>query len=353
MKRRLTIHDVAKRTSLSISTISLVLNNKPNVSQETRKKVLQAIEDLGYHPQRSARGLASKISGNIGFIVTEDHFSQTEPFYTKIFLGTEFEARDHNYYILLTTVSKHFSKTSSIPRFLLERNVDGVIIAGKINEGLVDYIEHLGIPIVLVDYELKRRRISSVLIDNRKGIREGTEHLIRIGHINIGFIGGDLAHPSIAERFKAYKETLRDYNLPLQGELIVIDETDTAIRNGYRAMEKLLKREVNLSAVVVANDAMAIGCMQYAKTVFLKIPEALSIVGFDDIEISSHIEPGLTTVRVYKEEMGKLAVRRLVEMVRSKTQTVVTVHVPVELVVRGSTRAVGERLRQPSDSLSA
>jgi LacI family transcriptional regulator len=351
MKRHLTIHDVARRTSLSISTISLVLNNKPHVSEETRRKVLQAIEELGYHPQRSARGLASQSSGNLGFIVTEDHFSQTEPFYTRIFLGTECEARDHNYYILLTTVSKHFSKTSTVPRFLLEKNVDGVIIAGKINEKLIDYIEHLGIPIVLVDYGLKRKRISSILIDNRKGIREATEHLIQNGHRDIAFIGGDLTHPSIAERLEAFKETLREHNVSLKEEIIVVDETDNRIRNGYRAMEKLLKRDVRPSAVVAANDAMAIGCIQYTKTIGLKIPEDFSIVGFDDIEISDHIEPRLTTVRVHKEEMGKLAMRRLVEIVRSKTQTVVTVHVPVELIVRESTRSLNASMPQLSATL--
>src|SRR5690349_3574720 len=131
MKRRPTIHDVAKRAELSISTVSLVLNNKSNVSESTREKVLQIIAELGYHPQRSARGLASSLSGNLGFILSEDHFSQAEPFYTKIFLGTEFEARAHNYYILLTTVETAPRADSTPPRFLLEQNVDGVIIAGK------------------------------------------------------------------------------------------------------------------------------------------------------------------------------------------------------------------------------
>ena len=169
MKIRPTIKDVAKRAGLSLSTVSLAINNSGYVSKETRIRVLKVVEELGYHPSRAARGLASRKSGNVGFILTDDHFCQAEPFYTKVFLGTEFEARKHNYYILLTTVGRRFTKNGSTPRFLLERNIDCVIIAGKISERLVDYIEGLGLPIVLVDYELPRKRLSMVLIDNRKG----------------------------------------------------------------------------------------------------------------------------------------------------------------------------------------
>ena len=134
-----TIKDVAKKAGVSLSTVSLVINDKQNVSEATIRKVQQAIQELNYHPRRSAQVLASKKSGNIGFILTNDHFSRAEPFYTKIFLGSEFEARKHNYYILLTTIENKFSK-KSIPRFLLEKNVDGVILAGRVPESLVNYI---------------------------------------------------------------------------------------------------------------------------------------------------------------------------------------------------------------------
>ena len=108
MKHRPTIRDVAKKAGMSLSTVSLVINNRGYVSSGTRESVLKIVRELSYHPTRSARGLASKTSGNIGFILSEEHFSQAEPFYTRIFLGTEFEARDHNFYILLTTVGNQF-----------------------------------------------------------------------------------------------------------------------------------------------------------------------------------------------------------------------------------------------------
>ncbi|HUL45286.1 MAG TPA: LacI family DNA-binding transcriptional regulator [Bacteroidota bacterium] len=331
MKQRPTIEDVARRVSLSISTVSLVLNDKPNVSEETRRKVKKAIRDLGYHPHRTARGLASQSSGNIGFILTENHFQQSEPFYTRIFLGTEFAARENNYYILLTTVGNG----DSIPRFLLERNVDGVIIAGRIDEQYVDGILSMGVPVVLVDFVIPLKKVSAVLIDNRRGAATAVEHLIGQYGSDIGFIGGDMSHPSIAERYEGYKEALRLHQLSLANTLIDTREADTGVENGYRAAVRLLAA-AKPKAIFAANDALALGCMRYLKERGLKIPGEIGIAGFDDIEASSHVEPRLTTVRVFKEEMGRVAVQQLMESIKSKSETVVTVHVPVELVVNQS-----------------
>ena len=348
MKRQPTIEDVARKASLSISTVSLVLNNKPNVSDETRRKVQQAIQELGYHPHRGARGLASNISGNIGFILSDDHFIQGEPFYTRIFLGTEFEARNHNYYILLTTVSKQFRKKVSIPRFLFERNVDGIIISGKIDDQYVEYINSIGLPIVLVDYSLPRNRFSSVLIDNLRGSHAAVSHLIKRGHREIAFIGGDIQHPSITERLEGYKDTLQEHGIALNQSFVSVDEHDTRMDNGYRAIQKILLKRKRPTAVFAANDSMAIGCTRYLKEVGIKIPGDIAVIGFDDIDMSSLVDPQLSTIRVFKEKMGTLALQRLVEMIKSKTETVATIHVPVELIIRESTGGNGKIQRSES-----
>ena len=199
MKHRPTIRDVARKAGLSLSTVSLVINNRGYVSPETRESVLKVVRELSYHPTRSARGLASKTSGNIGFILSEEHFSQAEPFYTRIFLGTEFEARIHNFYILLTTVGDQFDPDQYVPRFLLERNVDGIIIAGKVSEKLISYIDSLGLPIVLVDYEMKRALHSAVLIDNWRGGTLAVEHLTG-GSPSWGGTSGIRAFPNAMRR---------------------------------------------------------------------------------------------------------------------------------------------------------
>jgi LacI family transcriptional regulator len=338
MKKIPTIRDVAKKAHLSLSTVSLVINNKANVNEETRQKVQTIIDELGYHPRRSARGLASQLSGNIGFILTDDHFSQAEPFYTKIFLGTEFEARTHNYYILLTTVSRTF-KASEIPRFLLEHNVDGVIVAGEVGGGWIDYIMGRHLPVVLVDYEVNRRSLSTVLIDNRMGAQAAVDHLIDNGHKKIGFIGGNITHPSIKDRYVGFRETMTNRGVPLNDAWMYLDGETTALIDGYRAAEKFFACEDVPTAIFAANDVMAIGFMQYMKERGMKISEETSIVGFDNIEAGLQVIPRLTTVNVHCEELGSIAVRRIVEMIAQKSDVVTKTVVPVELVVRESTKA--------------
>ncbi len=335
MKKIPTIRDVAKKAHLSLSTVSLVINNKTNVNEETRQKVLRIIEELGYHPRRSARGLASQLSGNIGFILTDDHFSQAEPFYTKIFLGTEFEARKHNYYILLTTVSRTF-KASDIPRFLLEHNVDGVIVAGEIGSGWIDYITERKLPVVLIDFELNRRSLSTVLIDNHAGARMAVDHLINNGHKNIGFIGGNITHPSIRSRYDGFRDTMEERGLTPSGDWIYVDGESTALIDGYRAAEKFLARPALPTAVFAANDVMAIGFMQYMKERGMSVADKIAIVGFDNIEAGLQVIPRLTTMNVHCEELGSIAVRRMAEMISSKSEAVTRTIVPVELVIRES-----------------
>ncbi|MDP2883992.1 MAG: LacI family DNA-binding transcriptional regulator [Ignavibacteria bacterium] len=338
--RRPTIRDVARKSGLSVSTVSLVLNEKSNVAKETRQKVQKVIADLNYHPQRSARGLASKSSGNIGFILTDDHFNVAEPFYTRVFLGTEFEARKHNYYVLLTTVAPTVRATKEMPRFLLEHNVDGVIIAGKIGTPWIQYVRDRSLPIVLIDYEIPRHRLSTVTMDNRDGARLVVEHLLELGHTKIGFIGGDLDHPSIAERYHAYCDNLQSRGVEITSAWKSINEPDTCMENGYRAAKGILAPAARRpSAIFAANDAMALGCMKYCKDVGISVPDSVAIVGFDNIEAGLLVQPRLTTVNVHREEMGAMAVRHLVEMMRDKNDVMVKTTTPVELVIRESSGA--------------
>jgi LacI family transcriptional regulator len=331
-----TIKDVAKKAGVSLSTVSLVLNHKKNVSEETVKKVQQAIDELDYHPRRSAQGLASKKSGNIGFILTTDHFSNAEPFYTKIFLGSEFEARKHNYYIILTTVEQKFNK-KSIPRLLLERNVDGVILAGKVPDGLIHYIQQIDLPIIFIDYFPANGNYPAVLIDNIAGAKQAVKHLIKKGHRQISFVGGDISHPSIQERYLGYKQALEEAKIPFNEHLVILDEDYPGDKNGYSALCKLRKRKVSFTAIFAANDAMAFGCMRCMKEKGIKVPDQIALVGFDDVDVSWQMEPQLTTIRVNKEEIGAIAVKNMVDLILSNKKSLGKILVPVELVIRSST----------------
>jgi LacI family transcriptional regulator len=331
-----TIKDVAKRAGVSLSTVSLVINKKKNISQDTIHKVERAIEELNYYPRHSARGLASKKSGNLGFILTDDHFSRAEPFYTKIFLGTEIEARKHNYYILLTTVDRKYSK-KSIPRFLLEKNVDGVILAGHVPGGLIDHINNdYNIPIVYIDYFPQKSKSFAVLIDNREGARIAVEHLINKGHRDIAFICGEISHPSMQERLMGYKQALQHAGLPIDERLVIIEESDTSDNDGYNATCKLYNQNKKFTAIFAANDAMAFGCMCCMREKNIRVPQQVALVGFDDVDVARRMDPQLTTIRVDKEDMGATAIKNLVEMISEDKKKYGKILVPVELVLRQS-----------------
>lgn len=331
-----TIKEVAKRAGVAQSTVSLVINEKRHVSPATRQKVLKAVRELNYHPRRSARVLATRRTGNIGFILSDEHFYQAEPFYTRIFLGTEFEARKHFYYVLLTTVGDEFNPRKFVPRFLVEKNVDGVILTGKVSDSLIYYIRDSGIRLVLIDYYPKDSRFPAVLIDNLHGAYEAVNHLIALGHRRIGFIGGSTDHPSISDRLKGYAQALEEAGLARHNSLVAADQPDSSAEGGYSAARRLLRPSLRSTAIFATNDSMAVGAIRAATEAGLNVPDDLAIVGFDDIEIASHADPPLTTMRVPKEEMGALAVRKIAEMIESGHERSVKTLVSAELIVRGS-----------------
>ncbi|HEX2867302.1 MAG TPA: LacI family DNA-binding transcriptional regulator [Ignavibacteriales bacterium] len=332
-----TIKDVARKANVSIATVSLVIHNHKRISDETRTRVNKAIKELNYHPSRSARGLVSRKTGNIAFIVTEDHFLRSEPFYTRIFLGTEFEARQNEYYILLTIIKSDFKKGDRLPRCVLERNVDGVIIAGKVPEDIITCLEKYDFPLNFVDYSPPADRYPVVLIDNFSGGMQAVQHLISLGHKHIGFVAGDIQHPSIRDRFQGYKIALENADINYNSTYSVTDENYPARENGYHAAKKLLKANKKITAIFSCNDAMAIGVMQYLKEAGMSIPEDVSVIGFDDVEAGLSLDPPLSTIGVPKIEMGSEVMRLMADILNGKVTSPKKVLIPVELIERKST----------------
>lgn len=335
-----TIKDVAKEANVSIATVSLVINNNARISQDTRKKVLRAIKKLNYHPSRSARGLVSRKTGNIGFVLTEEHFLRTEPFYTKIFLGTEFEARTKDYYVLLATVNSSYSEGDFLPRFIVEKNFDGIVIAGKVPDSLIESILEYKKPTVFVDFSPNNGDYPIVLTDNIKGGQLATEHLIAYGHKKIAFIGGEISHPSISDRLQGYKLALQKAKIDIDESLIVTNDNYLSRQNGCSSAELLIDRRKDVTAIFAANDATAIGIMQCLKNKGIEVPDGISVIGFDDVEADLLIDPPLTTMRVPKLNMGIEAVQLMLQIINSKNVKAKKVLVPVELIVRGTTKNI-------------
>jgi LacI family transcriptional regulator len=331
-----TIKDVAKEANVSIATVSLVLHNHNRISVGTSQRVNKAIKKLNYHPSRSARGLVSQKTGNIGFILTDDHFLRSEPFYTRIFLGTEFEARKYEYYILLTTIPSNYNEKDRIPRFILEKNIDGIIIAGKVPQAIIDHVEKYNLPLAFVDYYLTSCDYPVVLIDNISGGMKATQYLIDKKHKNIGFIAGDISHPSISDRFLGFKTAMENAGLQYTELNYVIDEDYTARENGFNAAKKLLTLNNDITAIFACNDAMAIGVIQFLKENGYAIPNDISVIGFDDVEADLTFDPPLSTISVPKHEMGIEILRLMAELIKNEKATKKKILVPVELVERSS-----------------
>ena len=332
-----TIKDVAQRAKVSTATVSLVLHNNKRITDVTRRKVIKAIQDLEYRPSSVARGLVLRQTHNIGFIVTDDHFLKTEPFYTHIFLGTEFEARGHKYYILLNTIPTVFNEQNCLPRFVKEKNVDGVIIAGKVPQEIINCLEPYHLPLVFVDYHPANGQHYAVLIDNIEGGKIATDFLIDLGHRRIAFLGGDLDHPSIRDRFHGYQLALEEKKIPIDKKIIITSEKMTSRDAGIHAAQELLKNSKNITAVFACNDAMALGAIQLFKTQGLRIPEDISIIGFDNVEAGLTSDPPLTTINVPKIELGAQTMKVMVDILENRAKKSHKILVSVERVVRDST----------------
>jgi LacI family transcriptional regulator len=316
---------------------------------------------MGYVARPAARQLASRKTGNVGFALRTDHFARSEPFYTHVFLGAEFEADLHDRYVLLATIPESYTPGEDTPRFLRERNVDGILVAGKVATEFVTEIEATNLPIVMIDFEANDH--AAVVIDNQAGARMAVEHLLSLGHTSIAFVGADTSHPAIAERLDGYRLALATADVALDPRNVIVDDLRKPdFETGRLLADRLFAMEPRPSAVFCVNDAIALGVLNTATRSELSVPGELSVVGFDDVAGARTANPPLTTLRVFKEQLGGLAVRYLEDLIKNATdgegdeerdapgqavdpatstdvptRRAHNIKVPVELIIRDST----------------
>ncbi len=326
---RLTIYTVAEEAGVSIATVSRVLNDSPKVKEETRAKVLRAVEKLGYQPNASARGLALKRTEIIALIFPDI----SGPFYSEVIRGVESEVSQQNYNLLIYGT---YGKASSA-RFLrfLPTKVDGLILMTRsVDDEYIFYLYRQRIPFVLLDREIGELEVDCVLTDNVEGAYKAVEHLIQHGYQRVAFIGGPPDSPDSNARFEGYRQALKDYGLPMLAHLV---EWGNFLQlGGYQAMNRLLDRSDSPLAVFIANDEMAIGAIEAVRGRGLSVPGDIAIVSFDDIEMASYVHPPLTTVRQPIRQFGVLAVRMLLRRIKDPEAEAKTVLLPAQLVIRRS-----------------
>ncbi len=334
-KLAITIYDVAKKAGVGIATVSRALNDNPHILPETKTKVLEAVKTLKYSPHVYARGLAGKKTQTISVIVP----ILASNFYYGIISGIQKKAREQNYDLILYSVDGKNRLSFFLDKILLEKKVDSVILVSmRISDSYARKFNKSSTPLILVDsYHPK---VDSIITTNESGAYSATKHLIDLGHKDIGFIVGKLSSIPAQQRYEGYVKALKDFDLKLNDTNIIECESPEFIdgfseKAGYQAMKKLLSECVRRpTAVFLSSDIQAIGAMKALREQNIKVPGDISIVGFDDIELSNYL--GLTTIRQPIEEMGSFAVQKLFEKRNSEDHTVLKKIFQTELVIRNS-----------------
>ena len=327
------IKDVAREAGVSTATVSHVINNTRFVSDETRGKVLRAIEKCNYYPNEQARSLASGRSQMLGVLVSDI----SNPFFPELVKSIESAAFEHGYDVMLLNTDYDAARTLHYVRRIIQRKVAGVaLMTSELDAALIDELARCRIAVVFLDLGTKGTCMSNVVVDYEVGIEEAVRHLVERGHHRIAYVGGPARLRSAEKRLNAFRDSFARH---LPGEQApVIYEGDFRLEGGMRAAQSfLLAGTVLPTAVLAANDMMALGVMRECRSAGLSIPRDISIVGFDDIAFAELADPPLTTVSLPRRELGRKAVEALMTMIDHPEQEGVEVHIETHLVVRSST----------------
>lgn len=327
-----TIKDVARRAGVSVTTVSRVLNNSPHpISPETRRKVLEAVAELGFCPNAAARSLQLNETRTIGLMLPD----VANPYYSGIVRGIEDVAHHEGYTIILCNTDRSRERTLKYLRVLREKRVDGVIFmgGGVVEDAKEDrFFQQEDIPTVVIGRH--SGPFPSVQIDNSEAAKRAVLHLMARGYRHIACIAGPPSSTTTRDRLAGYYQALAENGL--EHDPLWVVYADFTPGGGYKAVQELLKRRPRPTALFVHNDLMAVGAIKALAEEGLVIPKEIAIVGFDDIPLASYVIPTLTTVRVPVYEMGATAMRLLRDLLVGQPVPEVTI-LPVELIVREST----------------
>jgi len=309
-----TIKDVAKESGVAISTVSNVLNNVDNVSQETRIKVHNAVEKLKYVPNMNARFLKSNKNNTIGLFLP----SIQGDFYKMLMQAVHMQCKIKGY--LLNIYVSNENTSEEIYSMIISSGVEGAIVLNEqLKDEYIDRIENTKLPIVFVDREYSGERMSSVIIDNAEGATLATEYLIKQGHRRIGYIHGIFNYDDKV-RFKAFENVMKKYALPIDDTIILRGYFEEAV--AYSEMRVLLLKGIEMpDAFFCANDEMAWGCMKALAEAGISVPDQVSIIGFDDNTLAAYYSPPITTIHSPVTELGNISATELIRLIQQEAPT--------------------------------
>ncbi|SCW39312.1 transcriptional regulator, LacI family [Paenibacillus tianmuensis] len=299
-----------------MATVSRVVNNNPNVKPQTRKKVFEAIERLGYRPNAVARGLASKKTTTVGVVIPDISNS----IFSEVARGIEDIANMYHYNIILSNADKKKEKEIRVINTLLEKQVDGLLfMGGAITEEHIQAFNTSSVPVVLCATADEQRTIPSVDIDHEKAAFDAVNVLLENGHRDIAMISGTLQDPANGfARYQGYKKALEAANIPLREELVRIG--NYRYESGLEVTKYFLELDNRPTAIFAATDEMAIGAIHTLQDSGLKVPEDMSVISVDNIRMASMVRPLLTTVAQPMYDIGAVAMRLLTKLMNKETK---------------------------------
>ena len=334
--RSASIKDIARLAKVSHSTVSRALHHSPLVNPETGDKIRRIAEETGYRRSAVARSLVTRRTDTVGVVVT--HIA--DPFAAEVVGGIEDAALERGFSVILANSGGDPDQEVRAVESLEERRVDGIVVtSSRVGALYVPMLARMKVPIVLLNNQHPGDFVHSVMIDNVEASIAVTRHLIEAGHRRIAYIGDRNGHQSDTERFEGYLTALANADLMFDAGLVA--QGDGKPTGAPAAVERVMAQPQPPTAIFCYNDMTALGVMREVRARGLKIPDDISVVGFDDIPFAEYVDPPLTTIRQPMHEMGRLAMRTLFGLLAGSDSTQ-NIKVPGELIVRRSTAAPKE-----------
>jgi LacI family transcriptional regulator len=336
----LTIKDISRITGVGVSTVSRVLNNHADVKEETRQKVLEAIQELNYIPNNSARNLKRNTSNSVGVLVKGIH----NPFFSRMIKSIEEKIDDEGYSMILHYNESNHNDFDAAVELAKEKKLKGLIcLGGDFSNLSREQLINIKIPIVLTSTNAIENEgnnlFSSVIIENKKAAFNAVDYICKLGHKDIGIISTGEADRSVGKlRYEGYKEALIKNGIVINQRLVEIG--NYTFVSGFDCMNKLLDKSEKLSAIFVTTDAMAMGASKAILARGLKIPEDISVVGFDGMDFSRYFHPSLTTVNQPVEKMGEKSIEIVFGLMKNKKEKHQHIIFETELLKRESCRRI-------------
>lgn len=348
-----TIKDVAKLANVAPSTVSRVIANNPRISEKTKKRVREAMEELGYHPNFIARSLANQSTMVIGLVLppSSGAFFQN-PFFAEVMQGLSEGVHEKHYALQITTGTTEEELFNGVVQMVQGGRVDGIILLySRINDDILSYLRSRQFPFVMIGKPYEHvEQITHVDNDNFLAAKEATEYLIGLGHENIGFIGGSPSLTVTLDRLEGYKTALREGDIPLRESYIIHSERFLR-EGGQQAVSMLFSAIIPPTALIVTDDLMALGVVNSLTEMAIDIPTSVSIISFNNALFAEMSRPPLTSININIADLGYQAARSLIQLLENVNEPVKRIIIPHELVIRNSCAVKAKALTKDSSSL--